>query len=302
MPRAPNEQPLPVRSIVVGHEAEQSGSTTLCLHIAAALLAQGQQVATVEFDATGHRLTRALAQRRATIARDGLDFALPTHFDITAALADGKALATLADTIAEIEARHDFVILDASHADDAVRRVVYSFADTLVMPFTLPQLDLALDATADADIFAAGGFGDIAWKVREARRERRVLDAGKIDWVIVRNRLPLCHAEFGLPARIAELSGRAAMEYGFRTLDGLSERAVYHDSLATGLTLFDRDNELLPLTLPGSLTMSPSLQAWTLIEGLNLPINLAARRRAVALAQTAAAARRPLALDELLAP
>jgi chromosome partitioning protein len=302
MPHAPDERPLPVRSVVVGHEAEQSGSTTLCLHIAAALLAQGQQVATVELDTAERRLTRAIAQRRATIARDGLDFALPTHFDITAALAGGEALASLADTIAEIEARHDFVILDASRAEDAVRRIVYSFADTLVMPFTLPQLDLALDAAADPDIFAAGGFRDIAWKVREARRERRVLDSGRIDWVILRNRLPLCQAELGVPARIAELTGRAAMEYGFRTLEGLSERAVYRDALASGLTLFDRDTELLPLTVPGALTMSAPLEAWTLIEGLNLPINLAARRRAVALAQTAAAARRPLALDELLAP
>jgi hypothetical protein len=47
--------------------------------------------------------------------------------------------------------------------------------------------------------------------------------------------------------------------------------------------------------------MSAPLEAWSLIEGLNSPINLAARRRADRLAQTAAAARRPLQLDELLA-
>jgi chromosome partitioning protein len=301
MSRSRNDRPPPaVRSIVVCHEADRCGATTLCMHIAAALLAQGQNVATVEFDASERALTGALVRRRTSAVQLGLELAHPTHIDLTGAIDGNSAVSVLEQTLASIEGGHDFVILDASRLEGAARRLVYSFADTLVMPFTLPLLDLALDTSADPEIFSAGGFRDIAWTVREARRERRVLDGGEIDWVVLRNRMPIGQIDAGLPARLVELAGRAAMEFGFRTIDGLSEREAYRGCLDTGLTVFDRNTELMPLTRPGSRLMSASLESWSLIEGLKLPINPTARRKAAIHAQWTAATRQPVDVDELL--
>lgn len=300
MAHAAHDQP-PVRSVVVGHEAASSGTTTVCLHIAAALLAQGQRAAIVEFEGCAPALAQAMAKRSAAFAsRCGPKLSLPTHLVLGRSPDSADPCAMLEKVMAKIERAHDFVILDASSLDQAARRIVYSFADTLVMPLTLAQLDLALDAHADSDLFASGGFREIAWTVRAARRDRRMLDGGEIDWVVLRNRLaPDAPVPFG---RLHALSARAALEFGFRLADGLSERPVYRAALASGLTLFEQPSELLPRSTPGSRLTNDALEAWSLIERLNLPINTASRRRADRHAAWAAAALRPLAMDDLLVP
>ena len=66
------------------------------------------------------------------------------------------------------------------------------------------------------------GVSHYAEMVREARRQRRLVDGGLIDWVVLRNRLS------ALGSRNKRLVGegvdRLAGQLGFRSVDGFAER------------------------------------------------------------------------------
>jgi chromosome partitioning protein len=60
-------------------------------------------------------------------------------------------------------------------------------ADTLVTPLNESFVDFHVLGCVDAATFAV--MSHCAERAREARRQRRLLDAGLIDWIVVRNRL-----------------------------------------------------------------------------------------------------------------
>ncbi|MBN9493371.1 hypothetical protein J0H33_08505 [bacterium] len=292
-----------VRTVVIGHtsggQGGGQGASTLCLVIAAALKAQGQKVATIDC-AGDQALTRALAARECSLAEAGLAERPAAHRALPSG--DGEAaLDALGEAVAALGRGHDFIMLDTWGAGAAITRMAYALADTLVLPFTPWDLDLALDPSADTDLFDAGSLSSIGSIVREARRERRARDLGEIDWIVLRNRVP-ARQGFRLPARTADLVSRAAMEFGYRTLDGLGDRPAHRTALATGLTIFDRDDELAPVAEPGLAAISSALEAWTMVEALRLPLDPTARRRAALHAEWAAARRTPLELDPMLGP
>ncbi len=63
--------------------------------------------------------------------------------------------------------------------------------------------------------------------VRDARRQRRLVDCQLTDWVVVRNRLPTLGSRNKklVGDRLTELSKRM----GFRCVDGFAERVVYRE-------------------------------------------------------------------------
>ena len=85
------------------------------------------------------------------------------------------------------------------------------------------------------------GVSHYAEMVREARRQRRLVDGGLTDWVIVRNRLST------LGSRNKRLVGEGvnqlARQLGFRSTDGFAERVVYREFFPRGLTALDDINE-----------------------------------------------------------
>jgi len=78
--------------------------------------------------------------------------------------------------------------------------------------------------------------------VREARRQRRLVDGGLTDWLI-RNRLS------ALGSRSKRLVGEGveelARQFGFRTIDGFAERMVCREFFPRGLTALDVSEDTL---------------------------------------------------------
>jgi chromosome partitioning protein len=276
--------------IVIGHEAEGCGNTMLCLHIAVALMAQSQRVVLFDLDGRRKGLTRAFANRMGFANRTGLRPLLPDY----AYLGGGgteSIIDTLARAFSSVEADHDFIVIDASCIDADFSRLIYSLADTLILPFTPGELDLAIDMTADAELFDSGGIRSIGEGIRQARSDRRKLDSTEFDVIMVRNRVPLTAS--GVSGRFADRLAKAAMEYGFRTVEGLHEREAYRRWFDQGLTVFDQGEEIA-----GAACLT---EAKAMVEDLKLPLNEAGRKRAAARAQWSAAALKPLAMDEILA-
>jgi chromosome partitioning protein len=284
----PQGRQTTAHAIVVGHEADACGSTMLCMHIAIALMARSQRVMLADLDGRRKGLTRSIANRMAFAGRTGLRPVIPTYAYL------GGAAHSMAETLARafssVEQEHDFIIVDASGIDEATVRLVYSLADTLILPFTLSELDNAIDTAADADIFAAGGFRSLGDAIRAARTERRRLDGRPIDVVVLRNRLS---ASSPVSGRFEERLDKTAIEYGFRTVEGLHERDVYRQWFDQGLTAFDQGDEIA-----GSACLT---EAHAMIEDLNLRINEALRKSAAMRAAWSEAARQPLGVDDILA-
>ena len=68
-------------------------------------------------------------------------------------------------------------------------RLAHSMADTLITPLNDSFVDFDVLGVLDPTTFEVTGVSHYAEMVREARRQRRLVDGGLTDWVVVRNRL-----------------------------------------------------------------------------------------------------------------
>jgi choline dehydrogenase-like flavoprotein len=91
-----------------------------------------------------------------------------------------------------------------------------------------PPRNNAAGRRSHPQTFAVVGTSHYSEMVREARRQRRLVDGKVIDWVVVRNRLSMLGSRNRrrIEAGAHELAGRL----GFRFVDGFTERAVFGSS------------------------------------------------------------------------
>jgi len=172
-------------------------------------------------------------------------------------------------------------------------------ADTLVTPLNDSFVDFDVLGSVDPTTFAVTGVSHYAEMVREARRQRRLVDGGLTDWVVVRNRLSL------LGSRNKRLIGEGLNELGlnmgFRLAEGLSERVVYREFFPRGLTALDDLNETTLGIRPNSSHLTARLEVKALIDTLKLPLDERGRRRAAARAEWAASLDKPLETHDIIA-
>jgi chromosome partitioning protein len=133
--------------------------------------------------------------------------------------------------------------------------------------------------------------------VRHARRQRRIVDGGLTDWIVVRNRLaPLGSRNKKL---VGECLDRLGLRLGFRATEGFSERVVFREFFPHGLTALDTLDEATAIR-PNLSHLTARQEVRALIDALKLPIDEKGRRRAAARAEWLASQDRPLEVDDLL--
>jgi len=291
--------------IVLGNEKGGTGKSTAAMHVTVALLQAGQRVATIDLDSRQQSLTRYIARRRDWAARARLTLEVPTHFCVARGSGlrldeiEAQEFAAFADAVNTVEQSHDFVVIDTPGTDSYLMRLAHSMADTLITPLNDSFVDFDVLGAVDPASFEVTGISHYAEMVRDARRQRRLVDGGLTDWIVVRNRLST------LGSRNKRLVGegvdRLGKELGFRAIDGFAERVVYREYFPRGLTALD---EISADTLGQRPTASHATardEVKRVIEALKLPIDERGRRRAVARAEWLAAANRPLETNDLLA-
>src|SRR6202040_931565 len=181
--------------VVLGNEKGGSGKSTTALHIAVALMKAGQRVATIDLDCRQQSFTRYINNRGAWARRTGLDLELPVHCCIklgnTMQIADNESseLRQFMDAVSAVERTHDFIVIDTPGSDSYLMRLAHSMADTLITPLNDSFVDFDVLGSVDPTTFEVVGVSHYSEMVREARRQRRLVDGGLTDWVIVRNRL-----------------------------------------------------------------------------------------------------------------
>ena len=298
-------KPLSAHVIVLGNEKGGSGKSTTAMHVAVALLQVGQRVATIDLDSRQKSFTHYIENRRDWAERTRIKLDVPKHFCVARGFGlrlddiEAQEFAAFAEAVSTVESTHDFVVIDTPGSDSYMMRLAHSMADTLITPINDSFVDFDVLGTVNPTTFATVGVSHYAEMVREARRQRRLVDGGMTDWVVVRNRLST------LGSRNKRLVGEGvvqlAKQLGFRFVDGFSERVVYREFFPRGLTALDDINEDTLGIRPTMSHMTARDEGKALIATLKLPIDERGKRRVAARAEWAAAAGKPLDTHDLLA-
>lgn len=226
--------------IVCGNAKGGTGKSTFAMHIAVALLRTGSRVATIDLDTSQQTLTNYVENRRRWVQATGIAVAMPDHRNVPHhrqfADSEGATFTAFAEALAGVDAAFDFVVIDTAAGETFAGRLAHRLADTLVTPLN----DSLIDLEALGDLPPAGrnppaGSG-YARAVAKTRDERRRADGRLIDWIVACNRVPVTAAgEAKIAPRLRDMASRL----GFRFADGISQRVLFDDLFAAGLTTFD---------------------------------------------------------------
>jgi chromosome partitioning protein len=270
-----------------------------------ALLQAGQRVATIDLDSRQRSFSHYIENRRDWAKRARVELDLPQHYCVARGAGlrldeiEAEEFSAFAQAVGEVENTHDFVVIDTPGSDSYLMRLAHSMADTLITPLNDSFLDFDVLGSVDPTTFEVIGVSHYAEMVREARRQRRLVDGGLIDWVVLRNRLS------ALGSRNKRLVGEGVdqlgRQLGFRAADGFSERVIYREFFPRGLTALDELNEDTLGQRPSLSHVTARDEVQALIEGLKLPVDARGKRRAAARAEWIATADKPLETHGILA-
>jgi chromosome partitioning protein len=298
-------RPVSAHVIVLGNEKGGSGKSTTAMHVTVALLQAGQRVATIDLDSRQKSFTHYIENRRDWAARTGIKLQVPLHYCVARGFGmrldevEEQEFSAFAEAVSAVEQSHDFVVIDTPGSDSYMMRLAHSMADTLITPLNDSFVDFDVLGVIDQTTFECAGVSHYAEMVREARRQRRLVDGGLTDWIVVRNRLST------LGSRNRRLVGEGvaglAKQLGFRAIDGFAERVVYREFFPRGLTALDDLNEDTLGLRPNTSHVTARDEVRLLIDALRLPIDERGKRRAAARAEWIAAADKPLDTHGLLA-
>jgi len=290
--------------IVLGNEKGGSGKSTTAVHIAVALMKAGQRVATIDLDSRQQSLTHYLDNRRAWAKRGGLKLEIPVHFCVSRGSGlkieenEATEFSGFAEAVTKVEQSHDFLVIDTPGTDNYLMRLAHSMADTLITPLNDSFVDFDVLGTIDPTSFKVTGESHYAAMVREARRQRRMIDGSLTDWIVVRNRLSM------LGSRNKTLVGdglqELALHLGFRCADGFAERVTYREFFPHGLTALDELNEDTLGIRPNLSHATAQQEVTKLLAALKLPIDERGKRRAAARREWFTAVDKPIELHDLL--
>lgn len=239
---------------MVGNEKGGSGKSTTCMHVATALARLGHRVGGLDLDLRQRSFGRYIENRRAYLARSGLDLPTPDYRDLpppdaaTLRDVDNPFDQRLSQAVSAMETEKDFIVIDCPGSHTRLSQVAHSLADTLITPLNDSFVDFDLLARIDPETSRVKGpsiYSEMVWGARQMRARAGL---PPIDWVVLRNRLGAqqMHNKKKVGAALDDLSRRI----GFRVLPGFSERVIFRELFPRGLTLLDlRDTGVDQLNL-----------------------------------------------------
>jgi chromosome partitioning protein len=261
--------------IVLGNEKGGSGKSTTAIHIVVALLREGYRVGAMDLDARQATLGGTLAARRHFIDSKGIDLPMPDYREVVLSKLDLRgeaqaderarfdtAFAELADGGAEV------IVIDCPGADTYLSRYGHAQADTLITPINDSFVDFSMLAKVDPDnhdIVKPSIYAEMVW---EARKARFSADRGRIDWIVMRNRLAASEARN--KRDVGETLDQLAKRIGFRTLKGFGERVIFRELYLQGLTLMDVREANIGIAL-GLSHIAARAEVRALISAIALP-------------------------------
>jgi chromosome partitioning protein len=259
--------------IVVGNEKGGSGKSTTCMHVATALARMGHKVGALDLDLRQKSFGRYVENRRAFLARQGLDLPTPDYRDLPevdqAQLAPGENAfdRRLSVAIAALDRDCAFIVIDCPGSHTRLSQVAHSLADTLVTPLNDSFIDFDLLARIDPDTGQVTGpsiYSEMVWSARQLRARAGLKP---IDWIVLRNRLGA--QQMHNKRKVGEALEQLSRRIGFRVAPGFSERVIFRELFPRGLTLLDlKDVGVEGLNISN---VAARQEVRDLVRALNLP-------------------------------
>jgi chromosome partitioning protein len=259
--------------IVVANEKGGSGKSTLSIHLSVALMKAGYRVATIDLDTRQRSLTRFFENRASWARLAPWKVELPKHFapdrGQSANVQENEAaeFAVFAEAIGEVEHNYEFVVIDTPASDSYLMRLAHSLADTLISPMNDSFVDMDVLSRVHHDRSQRGQVAQYAEIVLEARRKRRLVDNGLIDWIMVRNRIATLQTNNA--RQLDQALRKLAFELQFRVAEGLHDRVIFRELFPLGLTALDAIEEANHALTPSQLSARREIE--TLVNELRLP-------------------------------
>ena len=229
--------------IVLGNEKGGSGKSTTAMHLVVGLLRDGYRVGAIDLDARQGTLSGYLAARVAYGERHGVTLPLPRAASVFRSEQDSRAdaeaeeRAKLEAAIADLSQDCEIVVIDCPGADTYLSRLGHAWADTLITPINDSFVDFAMLARVDPDDHAVINPSIYSEMVWQARKQRFARDRGRIDWIVMRNRMG--STEMRNKRDVGATLETLAKRIGFRTVKGFGERVIFRELYLQGLTLMD---------------------------------------------------------------
>lgn len=229
--------------IVLGNEKGGSGKSTTAMHLVVGLLRDGYTVGAIDLDARQGTLSGYLASRAAYAERHGVVLPLPAAASVFRSDRDSRAEAEeeererLEGALATLSRTSEIIVIDCPGADTYLSRLGHSCADTLITPINDSFVDFAMLAKVDPDNHAVINPSIYSEMVWEARKRRFARDRGRIDWIVMRNRMG--STEMRNKRDVGATLETLAKRIGFRTVKGFGERVIFRELYLQGLTLMD---------------------------------------------------------------
>ncbi|QAY96143.1 ATPase [Methylovirgula ligni] len=274
----PEIDPPDLRSahvIVVANEKGGTGKSTLSIHISVALLKAGFRVATIDLDTRQQTLTRFFENRASWAVNAPWNVELPRHHALDRGNSDNVRdnetweFGAFATAISEVEHEYEFVVIDTPASDSYLMRLAHSLADTLVSPVNDSFIDVDVFSRVHHDRTQRGQVAQYADLVLEARRKRKMVDQGIIDWIIVRNRMSSTQSNNA--KQIAASLSRLASQLKFRPANGLHDRVIFRELFPIGLTALDPIEEAMRSNSLSTSQLAARREVEELIATLQLP-------------------------------
>jgi chromosome partitioning protein len=260
--------------IVLGNEKGGSGKSTTSIHIIVSLLRDGHRVGAMDLDARQGTLAGTIAARRHFVESKGIDLPLPVFRSVHRSKLDNRLEAEAEErthfdaALAELAAETDVLVIDCPGADTYLSRYGHAHADTLITPINDSFVDFSMLAKVDPDnhdIVNPSIYSEMVW---EARKQRFMADRGKIDWIVMRNRLAASEARN--KRDVGETLDSLAKRIGFRTLKGFGERVIFRELYLQGLTLMDVREANIGIAL-GLSHIAARTEVRALVSAIKLP-------------------------------
>jgi chromosome partitioning protein len=229
--------------IVLGNEKGGSGKSTTAIHIIIGLMRDGYRLGALDLDARQGTLAGTLAARQHFISSKNIPLPMPAFASVHRSTLDNRLEAEAEErarfdaAFAEVSANADIVVIDCPGADTYLSRHGHAQADTLITPINDSFVDFSMLAKVDPenhDIVKPSIYSEMVW---EARKNRFAADRGRIDWIVMRNRLAASEARN--KRDVGSTLETLAKRIGFRTLKGFGERVIFRELYLQGLTLMD---------------------------------------------------------------
>lgn len=260
--------------VVLGNEKGGTGKSTAAMHIVTSLLRDDYTVGTIDVDARQGTLSRYVENRRARKESTGEDLPMPDHVPLfksghnTVYEAEDEEKHQMEETIKKFQ-HHDFIVIDTPGSDSHLSRLAHSYADTLITPLndSFVDLDMLVRVKSDdLDIIRPSTYSEMVW---DQKKHRAIRDGGRMDWIIMRNRLSNIYSRN--KEEMERVLSALSKRIGFRLVSGFGERVIFRELFLNGLTLLDLKESKTAISLSH---VAAKQELKVLMDTIQLPTRL----------------------------